>query len=124
MQISGLSNWTTADATGIQAAGIVNVSDNMRGLQLAGVVNFADDAMYQIAFGGNRADNVNGLQLSAGVDYNSMQGVQIGALNIIQKGPVRALLSAQSKQRYALLRIGESPSALQNQVHFASPGSC
>jgi len=80
IEISGLVGRVEGNVNGMQIAGIVNTSNDMKGLQIGGFGNAADDVKgIQIGGFGNTADNVRGIQIGGfGNAADNVKGIQIG----------------------------------------------
>jgi len=90
IQVSGILNFTGSNTSGVQATGIFNYTGgSAQWIQGAGIANIAIGDVYGIQGSGiaNISGGVvNGLQISGIANYaGSLQGVQAGILNIIQK---------------------------------------
>ena len=73
----GLVNFDGARFTGLQAAGLINVSEDARGIQMAWLYNGVGD--------------MKGIQLGLINVADSMTGIQIGLINVIMESPVTFL---------------------------------
>jgi hypothetical protein len=80
ISIGGLANFALDELQGIQAAGIANLGEDIRGLQISGFVNYVSPR------GGSEKGcaRSEGAQIAAGINYSTDHtGVQIGLLNIV-----------------------------------------
>ncbi|HZG01742.1 MAG TPA: hypothetical protein VEY71_12105, partial [Chitinophagales bacterium] len=92
VQFGGVTNVNLQSATGMQTAGVINISASdslFKGLQLAGAVNYAGGDLNGAQLSG--AVNVNlrqldGGQLSGGLNLaNRISGYQVGIINVGNK---------------------------------------
>ncbi len=81
-------NYVGKKFNGFQVAGLFNLSKTVTGLQVAGGFNYAgkDSSGMQVAGALNIGDHVDGIQMAGGFNWgNSVDGMQIGALNLVKK---------------------------------------
>ena len=98
-QMAGLGNMVGGTSSGLQWAGIINLSKKLKGIQIAGNINLAGEASgmqiagllnntkrnaeLQIAGLVNNASGTSGVQISGLVNHTSfLKGIQIGLVNI------------------------------------------
>jgi hypothetical protein len=112
VQIAGLLNRVEGDGSGVQIAGFGNGSDaDFAGLQIAGVLNLVEGNMsgVQIAGVGNLVlGHMSGVQIGFCNWASSLDGIQIGAFNFVEKdfsGVQLGGLNADSNLVLPLLRI-------------------
>jgi len=93
IQIGGLGNGVTNDATGIQIGLVGNVASTVKGIQIGGLYNFnngKNSSITGIQIGTfNYSDNVTGIQVGLYNECINMRGIQVGILNHIEKGYMR-----------------------------------
>ncbi|MFH2047528.1 MAG: hypothetical protein ABIK92_20565 [Pseudomonadota bacterium] len=93
IQIGGLGNGVTNDATGIQIGLVGNVASTVKGIQIGGLYNFnyaQNSSITGIQIGiFNYSDNVTGIQVGLYNECSDMKGIQVGILNHINKSRVR-----------------------------------
>jgi len=85
IQLSGFSNMSAAPFSGVQLSGVSNISAGLkRGIQLSSLINVSSDYMRGLQFGAvNYADSLNGTQIGLlNIARAHPKGWQVGLINV------------------------------------------
>ncbi|MCB8965196.1 MAG: hypothetical protein H6536_09210 [Bacteroidales bacterium] len=128
VQVAGVTN-LTGEAEGVQIAGVLNHAKKIVGTQVAGVINNTDSLDgVQVTSIFNRAAYFNGYQIAV-INYaDSCDGIPFGLFNFVRKGYHKIELSADEgfysnlafrsgvKKFHSIVSVGIRPENLDNPV--------